>query len=104
MSYYILDENGEAVETDLIGWSDWYADFNRRLIKRTEVGRFVVITIFEGLDPDNPWRKPPYLWESAAFDLRKDGTIGAAHRMQRANSREAALKLHAAFVEEMKKK
>jgi hypothetical protein len=69
---YILDERGRVVrEDDLFKWARWFEDsIEQRRVARTRVGRYLVSTVFLGID--HSWGAGnPILWETMVFSLPK---------------------------------
>ena len=63
---YILDENGNPVETkDLDSWGRWMQAADRKVAK-TKINGMTVSTVFLGFD--HAWDNgPPLLWETMVF-------------------------------------
>lgn len=66
--YYILGDDGEAVETDPFTWADWFetSDTTRQLA-HTVVGPYLVSTVFLGLNLGWDHDVPPLVWETMVF-------------------------------------
>jgi len=111
---YILDADGNPVpEPDLMTWGAWM-EAGGRNVAYTEIGgRYLVSTVFRGLDHNYSGKGPPVLWETMTFDLaistsepvEFNGVVMPAFRYheergdtQRYTSSEAALKGHARAV------
>lgn len=64
---YILDKNGKAkLEKNLYAWASWMENGNR-ILKKTEVGKYSVSTIFLGIDYRMGDKGKPVLWETMVF-------------------------------------
>lgn len=68
MGRYVLDEEGRAVaEPDRHKWADWMRDVDRRVEERTQIGEWLVSTVFLGIDHNWSGEGPPVLWETMIF-------------------------------------
>ena len=97
---YILDEQGEPrVEPDLMIWSKWFAEDERRLVRKNSfyVGddEVTVSTVFLGLDHGWACDKPPVLWETMVFGGEHD------QDQWRHRSREDAVRVHEQLVTDL---
>lgn len=74
MSYYILDEDKNPVESDIHTWARTYEDFSKRRVARTEEGDTYVSTVFLGLDHsfDYSHGHIPILFETMIFGGEHD--------------------------------
>jgi hypothetical protein len=99
--HYILNERGEPVyEPDFMVWACWFeGNFLNRRVARTEVGPYLVSTVFLGLD--HGWHSDiPVLWETMVFGPAvKDGLEDSLEMDRCGGSREQAEAMHAAMVE-----
>lgn len=93
--HYILDQNHEAVEADLMTWARWFQTANRT-IEATDIGSVTVSTVFLGLDHGFGQSGLPILYETMIFG----GPLDEYQR--RYSSREAALAGHARAVAKVK--
>jgi hypothetical protein len=98
--YYILDDAGAPVPTDLLTWGRWMADHDTdRIVQQTEIeGRWSLSSIFLGLDHQHDPNRPPILWETMFFS---EG--GEADYQERHTTRQQALERHAAIAELIRK-
>lgn len=71
LGHYILDENNQPVETDLMTWARWLED--HRQVQADRVGDVLVSTVFLGLDHRFDGDGPPVLWETMIFGGPLDG-------------------------------
>jgi hypothetical protein len=65
---YILDDDNNLVEEpDLIKWGQWMEEAGkRRIVAKTQVGKYLVSTVFLGLN--HQWGSgPPLLFETMVF-------------------------------------
>lgn len=93
---YILNDRGEPEPaTDLMTWSEAFANSNR-IVAREIIGDAIVSTVFLGLD--HSWGKgPPILWETMVFGGKLD------HEQDRCpGSREQAEAMHQRMVARVK--
>lgn len=72
--YYVLDDDGNAVEAPLVEWATMYDGPNRakRQIRRDHIGNWLISTVFLGLDHgfglfDKSDDTQPVLWETMIF-------------------------------------
>ena len=107
--FWILDEKGSPVRTDLFTWARWFGT-NAKVISQERVGRYQVSTIFLGFDHrplefDSPG--PPVLWESMIFEnkLSSKTVMGRVIKYRKpvyqdrcAGSREQAEAMHASMI------
>lgn len=104
---YILNEKGEPVEEpDLLTWGKWFEDSReKRRIARTNIGDYLVSTVFLGLD-HSFGGDVPILFETMVFK-ENDGTERGHHELNdyggRYFTREEALKAHKEICEQIKK-
>jgi len=70
---YKLDENGNAVRCeDFMEWAAWFETFDRH-VARDEVRRWLVSTIFLGVDHRrDPNVGLPVLWETMVWDAEHE--------------------------------
>lgn len=92
---YVLDEHGEPqIEPDLVAWSSWFEQDERRVVRRQQWTRpdgvgILVSTVFLGLDHNfGMAHRMPVLWETMVF---VDGESTDEYRY---TSREAAIRGH----------
>lgn len=75
-SYYKLgNDPSEPIPCDdVVAWAKWYGDANR-IVAKTMVQGFTILTIFLGIDQNYIYKKEdaPILWETMVF---KDGENG----------------------------
>ena len=97
---YILNKRGEPVlEPDLYTWGEWFeGHVQARRVARTEIGPYLISTVFLGLDHGCGSDNIPILWETMVFKLSKGETIECDRC---GGSREQAEALHAAMVEKL---
>lgn len=100
MKRYILDENGEPREATTLEFCAFYAGENdkKRIVRQDRLGpaeRFLVSTVFLGVDHDFSGKGPPVLWETMIFD-QEASTLD--QRQWRYTSRADAEQGHAAAV------
>jgi hypothetical protein len=95
---YVLDDNGEPVQTDDVRlFGEFFADFDRRLMARDEIEGVTVSTVFLGVDHGYGHSERPLLFETMIFGGPDDGD------MWRYESRQAALDGHRFVVEQVRK-
>lgn len=74
--HYILDDNNNAVEVDLLTWASWLEHPDNRVVCFTQItSQVYVSTIFMGIDyrwPGFP-PGPPILYETLIFGGPLDG-------------------------------
>lgn len=68
MRPYILIEHEpiRVPDDDMLLWADWMAAGNR-IVKREEVGPYLISTVFLGLDHNFSEHGPPLLFETMIF-------------------------------------
>lgn len=73
---YILDEEGNVKEeNDLLKWAKWFEENNaQRRVANTEVGEYVVSTVFLAMDYSFQDGAPPVLWETMVFKKEPEET------------------------------
>ena len=92
LTKYILDTDGHPQpEGDLLAWAQWMGTGDNQILKREQVGRVRVSTIFRGLSHGLDDTEP-VLWETMVFGGKLDGLC------ERYASRADALAGHAAVV------
>jgi len=65
MGHYILDENRQPVEVDMMTWAQWFSQ-NDRLVAEDFTGFYRLSSVFLGID--HQWGKgPPMLFETMVF-------------------------------------
>ena len=69
--FWILDGE-KLVETDLMGWGEWFENFDNRRIAETTIGDAWVSTVFLGIDHNFGGEGPPLLFETMVFFDRED--------------------------------
>lgn len=96
--YYILDDDGNPIATDVQTWGRWFEDIGlRRRIAYDKIGALQISTVFLGLN--HQWGDgPPVLWETMVFGLPDD----ADEIQLRYTSKVDALKGHRQTRDEMK--
>lgn len=78
--YWILDDERQLVETDMMTWARWFETAERH-VALTETQLFRISTVFLGFDQSFSERGPPILFETMVFErqphLRRwfDGTL-----------------------------
>jgi hypothetical protein len=75
--YYILDDAGEPLAVpDVLTWARWFETSDgQRILRRTQIGPYLVSTVFLALDHDYYDSGIPILWETMVFlgqTLRRD--------------------------------
>jgi len=92
LTKYILDADGHPQpEGDILAWAQWMGTGDNKVIKREQVGRVRVSTVFLGLD--HGWGSGELLlWETMVFGGKLDGLC------ERYASRADALAGHANVV------
>jgi hypothetical protein len=74
MELYILDEhNNPVLCDDLIKFGQFMEKSERRVVSKTQIGEYVVSTVFLGVDHGYHGDKVPVLFETAIFG--QDETI-----------------------------
>lgn len=115
---YVLDEHGNPQkEHDLLKWAQWLETAGqKRVVARTEVGKYYVSTVFLAMDYDLMGHGKPILYETMVFEneAKKEEIFGRemmAHHdlsgdefFDRYSTREEAERGHERIVEEVKKK
>lgn len=65
---YILDKKGNPkIEKDVLTWGRWYEGNTNRIVKQTKVGKYVISTVFLGMDMRFSGKGKPILWETMVF-------------------------------------
>jgi hypothetical protein len=92
LTKYVLDAAGNPQpEHDLLAWAQWMGTGDNSVIKREQVGRVRVSTVFLGLD--HGWGTgQPLMWETMVYGGKLDGTC------ERYTSRADAIEGHARVV------
>jgi hypothetical protein len=71
---YILDNSHRAIQCkSSLEWSSWMKKSNR-VVAKTEVGDFLVSTVFLGIDHNHLGKGDPLLFESMVFDSHGRGS------------------------------
>jgi hypothetical protein len=72
--YWILNEDKQPIETDVITWTNWFEDIENRRVALTAIGDYEVSTVFLGIAHGYDEKERPILFESMLFNLgsRKD--------------------------------
>lgn len=76
LKHYILDENNNTVEVDLLTWGKWLEHSDNRIVGYTQItSQASVSTVFIGIDHRWPgWPPgPPILFETLVFGGALDG-------------------------------
>ena len=76
LKHYILDENNNTVEVDLLTWAHWLEHPDNRIVALTQItSQAYVSTIFIGIDHRWPGYPPgpPILYETVIFGGPLDG-------------------------------
>ena len=69
---FVLDDQGNPVlEPDLMKWSKWFEQSEKRVLARDDLGNIRVSTVFLGLD-HSFGSGPPLLWETMIFGGKHD--------------------------------
>jgi len=68
--FYILDENKNPIETDLLTWGAFLEKeaYKNRIVGKTKIGDKKVSTVFLGLDHRWDMDKPPLIFETMVFE------------------------------------
>lgn len=88
--WYILGPDHEVVRADVATWDAWYCDFGRRIVGQTDVGGYLVSTVFLGLDHRFDGDGQPVVFETLVF-----GTGGWADSQWRYSTWDEAAQGHA---------
>ncbi|HMF66125.1 MAG TPA: hypothetical protein VK602_00775 [Phyllobacterium sp.] len=67
MGHYILDENHQPVEADMMTWARWFADDSNRRVAEDFTGFYILSSVFLGIDHNFGWKGPPLLFETMVF-------------------------------------
>ena len=76
---WILNEDGEPVETTLLAWARWMEENRQqRILAATHIDAIRVSTVFLGLDMRTflDRGKDPVLWETMVFDSTGTDEVG----------------------------
>jgi hypothetical protein len=73
MTYYILDNDYNPIETDIISWGK-YMSTNKRVSWQNRDG-VVVSTVFLGIDHSHELGSKPVLFETMVFEGEFDGEM-----------------------------
>lgn len=65
--HFVLNEQHEPVEADLMTWAKWFQDVKARCVGYTEFDGGHVSTVFLGLDHNFAEVGPPLLFETMIF-------------------------------------
>lgn len=101
--YYMMDGEGNVSPiNDPSEWGFWFERADTQ-VDRTQVGNYVVSTVFLGLDHGFGVSEQPILFETLVFEMDDNGEIGNAleHTMCRYCTRDEALAGHAEAVQMM---
>lgn len=93
MIYYKLVGHEPVPCEDVLEWAAWFETADRT-VAYTEVGPFVVSTIFLALVVEASFRRPPRLFETIVVDV----TCGAGDEIERTETWADAEACHAAMV------
>lgn len=66
LNNYILIGQSPVVEPDLLTWAEWFEHADRK-VAQTDVGPYVVSTVFLGIDHQHLGKGPPILFETMVF-------------------------------------
>lgn len=89
--HWILDDDGNPVECDLMTWARFFAQSDQRVVKKTQIGPYEVSTVFLGID-HNLLGDVPHLWETMVFS---NGHKRESERCERCGGNRAdALAMH----------
>lgn len=66
--HWILDEDGNEKEVDLMTWATWFETPGNRRVAHTEVDDHFVSTVFLGLDHSFGVGGKPVLYETMTFE------------------------------------
>lgn len=115
-----MDDNGNVVpEPDLIKWAMWFETATNRVVKQDKIGgnesdgpKYLVSTVFLGLDYGFIPGQAPLLWETMAFKYLESPKIVLGRCFVRepmdgflnrcSGNREQAEAMHADMVERVK--
>ena len=67
LKHYILDENRQPKEAELLEWAEWFETNKARISKQTREGKYFISSVFLGLD-HNWGDGEPILWETMVFE------------------------------------
>lgn len=90
--YYITDEFGNPVPTDLMTWARWSGLEGGGGVAVDTVGEVSISTVFLGMDHNWGFSNVPILWETMVFG----GVLDESQ--ERYSSRREALEGHAKWV------
>ena len=91
----MLDDVGAPVAVEHLAWCLWFEqNLARRIVAKSQVGPYLVSTVFLGLD-HNFGDGPPVLWETMVFH---DDRGSEDLECRRYASQQDALEGHAAMV------
>lgn len=84
LKHYILDDNDNTIEVDLLTWAQWLEHTDNRIVGFTQItSQVLVSTVFIGLDHRFPGFPPgpPILYETLVFGgpLNGEGTRYCSH-------------------------
>lgn len=95
---YTFDDSGKPVrEPDLLKWTEWFEDIERRRVKKEQIDDSEVSTIFLGLDHNYEHSGDPILWETMVFGGKLNGAQDRC-----GGNREQAEAMHAKMVKHLK--
>ncbi len=63
---YILEDGEVKPEPDLFVWAEWF-EKNERCIDKTETDKYLISTVFLGIDHSFGVQGPPILFETMVF-------------------------------------
>lgn len=70
---YILKDKNPIPCPDILEWEKWFEKIDNRIVKKDDVGKFHVSTVFLGMDHSFGRGTTPILFETMIFDNSKDG-------------------------------
>lgn len=98
--HWILDEKGEnPVPVDLMTWAKWFEPRGNRIVKQEQVGKYMVSTVFLGIDHNYEPDGAPILWETMVFDRSSDSPGHDLDMDRCSGNREQAEAMHQRMVE-----
>jgi hypothetical protein len=110
LGYWILDENDQMIQVDLMTWAMWIETGRNRVIKQETFGDYQVSTVFLGLDHNFSHQGPPVLWETIAFIATEPKMVLGRLLTRKpkyiercAGNKEQAEAMHERMVERIKK-
>lgn len=111
---YILKDKKSIPEPELLKWGKWMQDKKNRIVKQTNVGNYLVSTVFLGLDYEfemllvtPPENYNPLIFETMIFDISSTNEVGfhddVFDYMERYRTYEEAIEGHKVAVRYVKK-